>query len=245
MRQLLGVARRFYRGYVRGATYFGDLLLLVVRLYWGSQLVISGGRKFVNLNATAQWFAGLDFPWPLDHVSPTVNAIASGCVEFGFGLLLVIGLAARIAAVPLAVNMLVAFAANNRDRFLTFFSSPNDFVTAPEFLYLLACLLVLAFGPGAVSVDSLACILLGRLPAEGGAAREILRTKKSSEISAAVSRGRREFAKLVAAAAAGLCAGLLLRSGGGGHAKDHTARAPDGAAGGKPNVPTTANAALP
>jgi hypothetical protein len=140
--------------------------------------------------------------------------------------------------------MLVAFAMASRDRWLAIFSSPNDFVTAPEFLYLFACLLVLAFGPGAVSLDALACMLLGRLPVEGTAAREVLRDNKASSLAGSFSRGRREFAKLAAAAAAGLCAGLLLRSGGGPPAKNGAAE-PAGGAGGEPAKSTGADANLP
>lgn len=239
MRRWLGVARGFYRGYVWGATYLGDLLLLAVRLYWGSMLVRSGWEKFNNLDATAQFFDSLHIIWP------RFNAVVSGCVEFGCGLLLVIGLAARIAALPLVINMLVAFAMASRDRLFAIFSSPNDFVTAPEFLYLFACLLVVAFGPGVVSVDALACILLGRLPADGAAARDLLKAQNVSSLSSTISHGRREFAKLAAAAAAGLCAGLLLRFGGGGPAKDRAAEKPSGAAGAKTNVPAMSNATLP
>jgi putative oxidoreductase len=238
MRHTFQVARNWYRSVVWGNTYLGDILLLVVRLYWGSMLARSGWQKLVNLDATAQFFDSLHIVWP------KVNAIVSGCVEFSCGVLLVIGLAARIAAIPLVVNLLVAFSMASRDRLLAVFSSPNDFVTAPEFLYLFACLLVLVFGPGAVSVDALACVLLGRLPAEGPAAREALRTKYSSELSGAFSRGRREFAKLAAAAAAGLCAGLLIRSGGGPPAKDRAAGQLSGA-GNESTKTTTTNESVP
>src|SRR5436309_7268559 len=205
MPRFLENARSWYRIYVWGLSYVGDLLVLVVRLYWGSMLVRSGWQKFVNLDATAQFFESLGIIWP------KFNAAVSGCAEFGCGLLLVIGLAARIAAVPLTINMLVAFVMASGDRFRAIFSAPNDFVTAPEFLYLFACLLVWAFGPGVISLDALIGWFLGRLPAEGAAARDTLR---SNEI-VPLNRGRREFGKLVAAAVAGLVAGLVLRRGAG------------------------------
>ena len=80
---------------------------------------------------------------------------------------------------------------------------------APEFLCLFACLLVLAFGPGVVSLNALIGWFLGRLPAEGAAARDALRSNQTGPLN----HGRREFAKLVTAAVAGLVAGLLLRRG--------------------------------
>jgi uncharacterized membrane protein YphA (DoxX/SURF4 family) len=236
MPQLLDSIRRWFRLYVSGLSYLSDLLLLVVRLYWGSMLVRSGWQKFVNLDATAQFFESLRIVWP------KFNAVLSGSVEVGCGLLLVIGLAARIAAVPLTINMLVAFAAASGDRFRAIFSAPNDFVTAPEFLYLFACLLVLAFGPGAISLDALFGVFLGRLPAEGIAARDALRSNGAGPLD----RGRREFAKLIAAAVAGLVAGLLLRRGAGQHVeKEKLAQPPKDARKGAQGTSTSGSANLP
>ena len=183
MPRFLDHARHWYRVYVWGLSYFGDLLLLVVRLYWGSMLVRSGWNRLANLDDTADFLKGLGIFWP------KINALLSSSVELGCGALLVIGLAARIATVPLIFNMLVAFATNSGDRFRAIFSGPNDFVMAPEFLYLFACLLILAFGPGIVSLDALIGWFLGRLAAEGAAARNALR---SNEI-VVLNRGRRSL----------------------------------------------------
>jgi uncharacterized membrane protein YphA (DoxX/SURF4 family) len=201
MRRFLDRSRLVYRGYVRVLSYVADLLLLVVRLYWGSVLVQSGWGKLTNLDTTAQFFDSLGIIWP------KFSAAVSGGAEFGCGLLLMIGLASRIAALVLSINMLVAFVMGHREQFLALFTSPHDFVRAPPFLALLASLMVLVFGSGVISVDGLLGWFLGRLPVESSAMREALQLAEPEK----VNRGRREFAKLTLAAVAGLVAGVFLR----------------------------------
>jgi uncharacterized membrane protein YphA (DoxX/SURF4 family) len=198
---LLESGRCWYRLYVTGLLYVQDVLLLIVRLYWGGNLVVSGWNKFADFEGHAQIFENLGIIWPKGSL------VVSGAAELGCGALLVVGLAARLAALPLVINMLVAFAVVSGDQMRALFTHPNEFVTAPEFLYLFACVLVLVFGPGLISLDALLGIFLGRLPPQGSEARSALRTE-SAELP---SHGRREFAKLAAAAFAGLAAGLLIR----------------------------------
>ena len=193
--------RRFYRLYVVGLSYLQDVLLLIVRLYWGGNLVTSGWHKFADFEGQAQIFENLGVVWP------KASLIVSGAAELGCGALLVIGLAARLAALPLVINMLVAFAMASGDKMQALFTHPNEFVTAPEFLYLLACLLVLLFGPGLVSIDAFLGVFLGRLPPQGTEARAALQR----EAVVPPAHGRREFAKLAAAALGGLVAGLVIR----------------------------------
>ncbi len=201
MSVLFDRCRRWYETYVRGLSYLQDLLLLVVRLYWGSNLVVSGWNKFADFEGKVQVFDNLGIVWP------KASVIVSGAAELGCGALLVVGLATRIAAVPLVINMLVAFAVASGDKMRALFSNPNEFVTAPEFLYLFACLLVLVFGPGLISIDGLLGIFLGRQSMQGSPPRGSLRDSPGEP----PSRGRRGFAKLVAAAVAGLAGGLVIR----------------------------------
>lgn len=194
-------AARFYRGCVWVLSYGADLLLFVVRLYWGLLLVQAGWNKLTDLDTTAQFFDSLGI------VLPKLSAAISGSAEFGGGLLLVLGLAARFAAVLLVINMLVAYATAHTPQLVSIFSSPHAFVTAPPFLTLFASLLVLVFGPGAISLDALFGWFLGRLPVENRAARAALKSDEPPPLT----RGRREFAKLTLAAVAGLVAGVFLR----------------------------------
>jgi putative oxidoreductase len=123
-------------------------LLLVVRLYWGLSFAQTGWGKLTHLDRTANYFADLGIPLP------KLNAIMAGATECGGGLLLALGLCARPAAVPLIGTMLVAYATADREALLAIGSDPDKFVTAAPFLFLLATLLVLAFGPGRFSADA-------------------------------------------------------------------------------------------
>ncbi|MBI2498511.1 MAG: DoxX family protein [Opitutae bacterium] len=124
-------------------------LLLVIRLYWGLSFAQTGWGKLMHLDKTAAFFASIDIPLP------KLNAIAAGSTEFLGGLLLALGLVARPVAVPLIFTMAVAYATADREALHAVFSEPDKFVTAAPFLFLLASLVVLVFGPGKLSLDAL------------------------------------------------------------------------------------------
>ena len=132
-------------------------LLLLVRLYWGLSFVQTGWGKLSHLDKTAAYFESLHLPMP------RLNALAAGSTECGCGLLLALGLFARPASVPLIGTMIVAYATAESEALHSIFSDPDKFVTAEPFLFLLAALTVLAFGPGKFSLDA----LLGRPAAAG------------------------------------------------------------------------------
>lgn len=110
---------------------------------------MTGRGKLMNVDRTAEFFAGLGLPAPL------LNAYAAGATECFGGLLLLLGLGSRLTAVPLAFTMLVAYATAHRDVLQGLFSNPDGFVSAPPFQFLFAALLVLVFGPGPLSIDGL------------------------------------------------------------------------------------------
>lgn len=124
-------------------------LLLVIRLYWGWQFAQTGWGKLMNLDRTAGFFASLGIPLP------KVNAVLAGGTECLGGALLALGLFARPASVPLIFTMLVAYWTADRDALNAIVSDSDQFVTAAPFLFLLASLIVLAFGPGRFSLDAL------------------------------------------------------------------------------------------
>jgi putative oxidoreductase len=131
------------------AAFLQAPLLLAVRLYWGWQFAQTGWGKLMNLDRTAGFFASLDIPLP------KLNAVLAGGTECLGGVLLLLGLFARPAAVPLIFTMLVAYGTANRDALNAIVSNPDEFVTAAPFLFLLASLIVLAFGPGKLSLDAM------------------------------------------------------------------------------------------
>ena len=131
------------------ASYLQSPLLLVIRLYWGWQFAQTGWGKLTHLERTAGYFESLDIPLP------KVNAIMAGSTECLGGVLLALGLFARPASVPLIFTMLVAYWTADREAVVSITSDPDKFVTATPFLFLFASLLVLAFGPGKLSLDAL------------------------------------------------------------------------------------------
>ena len=56
---------------------------------------------------------------------------------------------------PLIFTMIVAYATAESEALHAVFSDPNKFLSADPFLFLLASLIVLAFGPGKLSLDAL------------------------------------------------------------------------------------------
>ncbi len=124
-------------------------LLLIIRLYWGLSFAQTGWGKLMDLDRTAGFFAELGIPLP------KLNAVMAGATECGGGILLALGLFARPAAVPLIVCMSVAYATADREALMALTSEPDKFVAATPFLFLLASLVVLAFGPGKFSLDAL------------------------------------------------------------------------------------------
>lgn len=131
------------------ASYLQSPLLLVIRLYWGISFAQSGWGKLMNLEKTAGFFASINIPLP------KLNAIMAGAVECAGGALLALGLFARPASLPLIGTMLVAYYTADREALMAITRDPDKFVTAAPFLFLFASLIVLAFGPGKLSLDAL------------------------------------------------------------------------------------------
>ena len=150
------------------ASLFQSPLLLVIRLYWGISFAQTGWGKLMNLSRTTGYFESLNIPMP------KLNAIMAGSTECLGGALLALGLFARPVSVPLIGTMIVAYLTAERDSLLpvvadlrhfctsfdfsalsSAFANADKFVTAAPFLFLLASLIVLVFGPGKLSLDAL------------------------------------------------------------------------------------------
>ncbi len=124
-------------------------LLLVIRLYWGWGFAQAGWGKLMNLDRTAGFFGSLNIPLP------KLNAILAGATECAGGVLLALGLFARPVSVPLIFTMGVAYATAHKEELGAIFKDTDKFLEAPPFLFLFAALIVLAFGPGKLSLDAL------------------------------------------------------------------------------------------
>ena len=123
--------------------------LLLVRLYWGWQFMQTGWGKVNNITKVTDFFTNLGIPFP------GLNAHFVAGLELVGGALLVLGLASRLIALPLTINMVVAYITADREALFSALSDPDKFYNATPYTFLFAALLVLIFGPGKLSLDGL------------------------------------------------------------------------------------------
>jgi putative oxidoreductase len=147
-KEMTKTVEKLYRLLVVAASSLQSPFLLIVRLYWGWQLAQSGWGKLHNIDKVTEFFTSLGLPAP----GLTAHFIAS--LEFVGGVLLILGLASRLIAVALTINMIVAFIIADHDALMSIFSNPDKFYAAAPYTFLFASLLVLIFGPGLFSVDA-------------------------------------------------------------------------------------------
>src|ERR1700751_2022238 len=128
-------------------------LLLLIRIYFFWQLFKIGLAKLENIGTPIGFFTKLGIPFP------EINAWVVGCTECFGGILIVAGLASRLAAIPVTIAMAVAYWLRGRKAVLNIWGHPDKFVSAAPFPFFLAALIVLCFGPGWFSLDA----IFGRL----------------------------------------------------------------------------------
>jgi putative oxidoreductase len=138
-----------YRRVISAFSSLQSAMLLAVRLYWGFQFAQTGWGKLHNLPKITAYFASLNIPFP------GFNAPFIGMLEFAGGILLMLGLFSRPIAFLLACNMFVAYWAGDHEALVSIFSDPGKFYVADPYTFLFASLMVLIFGAGLYSVDTL------------------------------------------------------------------------------------------
>ncbi|MBI2516191.1 MAG: DoxX family protein [Opitutae bacterium] len=141
--------RNYVEKFENLASYLQTPLLFVLRFYWGFSFARTGWGKLMNLDRTVNFFTDLGIP------APKLNAIMAGSTECFGGALLLVGLFSRVVSVPLAGTMVVAYLTADRDALMAIFSDTDKFVSAAPFQFLLTAVIVLAFGPGKLSLDHL------------------------------------------------------------------------------------------
>jgi putative oxidoreductase len=131
----------------RSTTSFSDVGLLMIRLILAAVFMFHGSQKLFGLfdgpglKATAAAFGKMGFQMPM------VSALAAGSAEFFGGLVVLIGVGARIAAIPMAFTMFVAcFTVHAKA-----FSSQHGGMEFPLTLAVTLVALVL-IGPGRLTV---------------------------------------------------------------------------------------------
>jgi putative oxidoreductase len=153
MRQL---AEKYYRLLIRAGSGLQSPFLLAVRLYWGWQFAQTGWGKLSDIHKVIGFFTALGIP------APALSAWFVSGLEFAGGLLLILGLGSRLIALPLVIDMIVAYITADREALFSILSSPDKFMAAAPFTFLVASSIVVIFGPGKASLDALLAGLLSR-----------------------------------------------------------------------------------
>jgi len=149
MKSLLSFVALAYAWLARLGNWLQSPFLLAVRLYWGWQLIESGWGKLHNLAKVTDYFTSLNLPLPGQM------AVVISCVEFFGGVLLALGLASRLTALVLTVNLIMAYVTADSEALHSIFSDPDKFYAAAPYTFLVASLIILFFGPGWFSLDTL------------------------------------------------------------------------------------------
>jgi putative oxidoreductase len=135
-------------------SYLQAVVLLLLRLAWGWESAQSGWGHLHDVAGTAEFFSKLHIPFPL------LNVYIAGGTELVGGALLIAGLGTRLAAIPFAFNFLVAIATAGGPKIVekfhdSFLDGWTRIVDDTAFPFLMLGLVVLAFGPGKLSIDYL------------------------------------------------------------------------------------------
>jgi putative oxidoreductase len=131
---------------------------LLGRLAVGLLFMSTGWGKVHDIGKVTQFFEHLGIP------APGFNAVLVGYSELICGSLLVLGLFARLATVPLIASMTVAILTAKRSELHGVF----DLVGFDEFTYLVVLVMIAILGPGKIALDY---ALSRRLGWEPGGAR--------------------------------------------------------------------------
>jgi putative oxidoreductase len=131
------------------ARMFAWLPPLLARLTVGWVFVTSGWGKMHNLDKVIGFFTSLALP------APSFCAHLVAYTEFIAGILLIAGLATRLASIPLIIIMIVALRTALADKLAG--GPVEDFSNLtfiPEYLFIPMLLWLMIAGPGKVALDA-------------------------------------------------------------------------------------------
>lgn len=138
-----------WHGLTVAGNWVGSFILLLIRLYWGFQLVVTGFGKFTHLSGVTDYFHTLG----ISH--PELNAIFAASTELIGGLFLIVGFLSRIITIPLFVLFAMAYWTAGHAALVALGKfDPGPFMSNTAFLFLYAVLVVFSFGPGKISLDN-------------------------------------------------------------------------------------------
>jgi putative oxidoreductase len=157
-RALLLELRRTLLGLTQRLAWLAPALM---RVTLGVVFIQSGWGKLHNLDDATAFFTELGIPMP--HF----NAVLASSTEVVGGFLVLIGLGARLAALPLAFTMVIAIITAKRAEI----DGLAALLGLSEWAYLVMFLVIALLGPGALSLDALIVRRLQRAEA-GGAVQD-------------------------------------------------------------------------
>src|SRR6266849_8118562 len=148
MNKMIETAAQVHSLCERAVSHLQSPLLLAVRLYWGWQFFQTGLGKLMHMPKVVEFFTSLGIPFP------ALNAYFVSSLECIGGALLFLSLGSRVIALPLTIDMLVAYITADREALFSIFADPGKFGAADPYTFFFAALFVLIFGPGKISIDS-------------------------------------------------------------------------------------------
>ena len=141
---------RFYERIIWLGSNLQSLFLLYFRCTWGYQFFLSGIHHLTSVQPTIDFFTRVGIPFA-ETYAPFVSRLEIGC-----GILLILGLSSRLAAIPLILIMLVSIQAidNPSAPHTQLLFEPNFLTNLSPSPFLFTALLIFIFGPGRLSIDA-------------------------------------------------------------------------------------------
>jgi putative oxidoreductase len=136
----------------------GGLPPALARLTVGVVFIQSGWGKLQDLPKVTGFFTELGIPFP------AANAVLAASTEFFCGILVLIGLATRLATIPLIVTMIVAILTAKRKDL----EGVTDLFGLEEFAYIVLFAWICVAGPGKLAIDFLLGKRLDRAGTKAG-----------------------------------------------------------------------------
>jgi putative oxidoreductase len=159
---LFGSALERARRFGDRASFVGPAL---ARLTLGVVFIGTGWGKLHTLPQVTEFFASLHIP------APAFQARLAASTEFVGGILVLVGLATRLAALPLAFTMVVAILTAKRADI----DGLGTLLGFEEWSYLVMFVWLAVAGAGALSLDALWVRLRARHPAAESLPKPLLR----------------------------------------------------------------------
>jgi len=129
----------------------------LARLTLASVFIGTGWGKLNNIGSTIEYFTSLHIP------APGFNAALAAGTEFVGGVLLLLGLFTRLAALPMAFTMVIAILTAKRDDL----DGVRALLGFEEWTYIVLFVWLALAGPGPLSLDAVWARMRHRTPQPG------------------------------------------------------------------------------